>query len=371
MEADECMISKVNNQQAVFDERFDSEPFFEVSQDLMCIAGFDGYFKRVNPAVCKLLGYSKEELFSRPINDFVYEEDKNITEEHRDDLRKNTPLLNFENRYVTKKGEVLWLSWTSIPVSQSKLVYAIAKNVTHKRKIEEERNKLLISLSKINEELQHLTHMASHDLRAPVNNLLSLFSLIDVSTIQDKGTLELIDILKSTTEELKGTLNYYLDTACQKKSVHVPTENLNLHHSLKEVFHSINSLIQESKAVINIDFSEFDTINFNKIYMNSIFLNLITNSIKYAKPGSYPDISISTKRADGHRQLIFSDKGVGFDMERVKHKVFGLHQTFHNHADSNGVGLFLIYNHINSLGGHIEAESKVNQGVRFVLTFKD
>ncbi|MCX2454190.1 PAS domain-containing sensor histidine kinase [Pedobacter sp. PLR] len=365
------MISKEINQFEVFEERFDSEPFFEVSQDLMCIAGFDGYFKRINPAVSKLLGYTNEELFSRPVNDFVYEEDKYNTEDHRNNLRKNIPLLNFENRYVTKSGEILWLSWTSIPVPESKLVYAIAKNVTHKKKLEEERNKLFISLSKINEELQHLSHMASHDLRAPVNNLLAIFSLLDVSTIQDKETKSLINILKSTTEGLKVTLNYYLDAACQKKSVHVPTENLNLHQSLNRVSHSINSLILDSRAVINIDFSEFDTLNFNQVYMDSIFLNLITNSIKYAKPDSHPDISIATKRANGSRQLIFSDKGLGFDMEKVKHKVFGLHQTFHNHADSKGIGLFLIYNHINSLGGHIEVESKLNEGVTFLLTFRD
>ncbi|WP_449436551.1 ATP-binding protein [Pedobacter steynii] len=105
--------------------------------------------------------------------------------------------------------------------------------------------------------------------------------------------------------------------------------------------------------------------------MDSIFLNLITNSIKYAKPDSYPDISIATRKTNGVHQLIFTDKGQGFDMEKVKHKIFGLHQTFHNHTESKGIGLYLVYNHINSLGGHIDVESKVNEGVKFVLTFKD
>jgi len=365
------MISKANNEHRVSVDNFDSEPFFEASQDLMCIAGFDGYFKRINPAVSNLLGYTDEELFSRPINDFVYEEDKIITEELRNNLRKNVPLLNFENRYLTKEGEIVWLSWTSIPAPESGLVYAVAKNVTHKKKLEEERNKLLISLSKINEELQHLTHMASHDLRAPVNNLLAIFGLLDTSLIKDKETENLINVLQSTTEGLKVTLNSYLDAASQKKSVHVPIENLNLNESLNGVFHSINSLILGSRAVISIDFSEFETISFNKVYMDSIFLNLITNSIKYAKPDSYPDISIATMTTNGCRQLIFSDKGVGFDMEKCKNKIFGLHQTFHNHTDSKGIGLYLVYNHINSLGGHIDVESKVNEGVKFVLTFKD
>lgn len=364
-------MPKVNIQDELAQGRFDSEPFFEVSQDLMCIAGFDGYFKRINPAVSKLLGYTEEELFSRPINDFVYEEDKFITDGHRSKLKKNVPLLNFENRYLTKSGEILWLSWTSIPVPESELVYAVAKDVTQKKNLEVERNKLLMSLSKINEELQHLVHTASHDLRAPVNNLLALFGLLDVETIENEETKSLINVLQSTTSGLNVTLNYYLDVACQKGSLHVPVESVNLHEALNGVLLSINSLVTGSGAIVDIDFSEFDTVDFNKVYMESIFLNLITNSIKYAKPDAQPDIAIATKITNGAKQLIFSDKGLGFDMEKVKNKVFGLHQTFHNHADSKGVGLFLVYNHINSLGGHIEVESKVNEGVRFVITFKD
>ena len=82
--------------------------FFEVTPDLICIAGFDGYFKKVNPAVQKVLGYTYEELYSTPIHQFIHEEDRNKTARVRNALLKSTPLVDFENRYVTKSGEMVY-----------------------------------------------------------------------------------------------------------------------------------------------------------------------------------------------------------------------------------------------------------------------
>jgi PAS domain S-box-containing protein len=118
---------------------FDLEYFFELSPDLLCIAGYDGYFKKINPAVSKTLGYSNEELFAKPINHFVYSDDKDITSRKRESIKKDIPLLNFENRYVTKSGDIIWLTWTSMPVNTQKVVFAIAKNITYKKKLEEYR----------------------------------------------------------------------------------------------------------------------------------------------------------------------------------------------------------------------------------------
>src|SRR3970040_1160504 len=155
-------IKKVNPDP---DGTYHFDNFFNISADFICIAGFDGYFKRINPAVSKALGYSEEELYANPISSFVYEPDLKITIETREQVYKNKPLLNFENRYLTKSGSIVWLSWTSMPVENEKLVYAIAKNITHKKKIEEERNILLTNLTKINKDLKHLSYKTSHDLK--------------------------------------------------------------------------------------------------------------------------------------------------------------------------------------------------------------
>ena len=345
--------------------------FFELSPDLLCIAGFDGYFKKINPSVSKLLGYTEEELFSKPISEFIYVDDRNITAAHRNEITKNSLLQNFENRYITKSGEVIWLAWTSMPIFEEKLVYAVAKNVTHKKVLEEERNLLLSNFAKVNKDLKKLGYASSHDLRSPVNNLLSIFSLLDVSTISDPETLQFIEMLESTSESLRQALNDYLDILIQKDDINAKIEKINVKKSLDVVLLSINSLIQNSKVTMNVDFSELKKIKFNKAYMESILLNLITNSIKYAKPGTLPIISISSRKHEGKNQLIFSDNGLGFDMDAVKGKIFGLHQKFHNHIDSKGIGLYLVHNHVTSLGGEITVESKINEGTKFIISFKE
>ncbi|RKS14611.1 PAS domain-containing sensor histidine kinase [Flavobacterium sp. 120] len=344
--------------------------FFNISADFICIAGFDGFFKRINPAVSKLLGFSEEELYARPISSFVYTPDLKITIETREQVYKNKPLLNFENRYLTKSGEIVWLSWTSMPVESEKLVYAIAKNITHKKKVEEERNLLLANLTQINKELTVLSHKTSHDLKSPINNMLSVFSLIDVSKINDPETLELINILKLTSENLKETLNESIDELVENENINTQIEEINLTESLAEVLASINSLVSDSKAIINVDFSAFENVTFNKAYIKSIFLNLLTNSIKYSKPHQVPVISIQSRKNNGVNQLIFSDNGLGFDMDKVKDKIFGLYEKFHSNVDSNGIGLYLVYNHITSLGGRIAVESKINEGATFTISFK-
>ncbi len=116
---------------------FDLEYLFDLSPDLLCIAGYDGYFKKINPAVSKTLGYSNEELFARPINSFVHPDDQEITSKNRQLIREDHPLINFENRYITKSGETVWLSWTSMPIKRDQMVFAIAKIINYKKKIEE------------------------------------------------------------------------------------------------------------------------------------------------------------------------------------------------------------------------------------------
>jgi PAS domain S-box-containing protein len=350
-------------------DTFNLELYFDLSPDLLCIAGFDGYFRKVNQSVLKALGYTRAELLSRPIHTFIHPEDKVETARTRQNVLNNQPLLNFENRYLTKQGEIVWLSWTSMPIATEELVFAIAKIVTHRKRIEEDRNELLTTLTKANKDLKQLTYTASHDLRAPVNNLLSVFNIMDLSRIQDEETLEFISILKTATENLKNTLNNYVDVLSNGEALSAHNEDIYFQDSLDSVLMSLGSLLKDSNVIIHADFSALPKINGNKTSLDSVFLNLITNSIKYAKTGSYPAISITSVHENHIRKLIFEDQGIGFDMEKVKDKIFGFGQKFDHGPGNKGIGLYLVHNHVISLGGSIIVESKINEGAKFTITF--
>ena len=348
-----------------------TEVFFDISADLFFIAGYDGYFRKVNPSVCKLLGYTEEELLAKPINDFIHPDDIERTNQVRALVKNGEPLLHFENRYRTKNGDTVWLAWTSMPHFEHDLVYAIAKDVTYRKKIDEERNKLLANLKKINQDLKKITYTASHDLRSPVNNLLSVFELLDVSKINDPETLELIEILKITSNSLKETLNSYVDNIGHQDHLHIMIEELSLSQTVHKILQSVQSQINEAKITVQLNFEAFDTVSYNRVYLESIFINLITNAIKYRQPGIIPVIAISTQIENGVRQLVVSDNGCGFDIDKVKNKIFGLHQTFHEHKDSHGIGLYLVYNHVMDMGGQIEVNSEIGKGTSFLISFKD
>ncbi|WP_333878698.1 sensor histidine kinase [Flavobacterium sp.] len=351
-------------------DQYKTEVFFDISADLFFIAGYDGYFKKVNPAVCHLLGYTEAELLAQPINTFIHPDDLERTAQARESVKKGNPLLYFENRYLTKSGDVVWLSWTSTPHQAHGLVYAIAKEVTQRKQLEEERNKLLTTIRKINHDLKKITYTASHDLRSPVNNLLSVFELLDVSKIEDPETLDLINILKLTTTSLKETLNDYVSNISHQDDLTVSVEKLSLTEVAQKVLQFIPLQSNGTKVTVNLNFDAFDTVSFNKVYLESIFINLITNAVKYTQPGVPLVITLKTQMENGVHQLVIADNGCGFDIEKVKDKIFGLHQKFHQHEDSHGIGLYLVYNHVTDMGGQIAVSSEIGKGTTFTITFK-
>lgn len=343
--------------------------FFESSVDILCIANYEGYFIDVNPSFIKLLGYSKQELLSRKIDEFVFEEDRAATDKIRSGIHKNVPLIHFQNRYVSKSGSLIWLSWSAVPVDEEKLVYAIAKDITHERQLKTDWMKEMTKLKNVNKDLIRLNYTTSHDLRAPLNNLLSLFELLDLSQIKDEETIKLLSFMEISANEVKDSLENYLDLMQNAgENVNNLTE-IYFERMLHKTKNTLSSLLSGSNTEIHGDFNKCESVVFDKNYMESIFLNLFTNSVKYALPGVPPRIELTTKIKEGQKELIYKDYGQGFDMKKNGHKIFGLHQRFNEIEEGKGVGLYLIHSQITSLGGNISVESEPGKGATFYLKF--
>lgn len=111
--------------------------FFNLSVDMLCIASFDGHFKRVNPAFEVALGYTAEELIAQPFLDFVHPEDREATIAESAKIGQGASSIFFDNRYRCKDGSYKWLSWNSVPFTQEREIYAIARDITERKQAAE------------------------------------------------------------------------------------------------------------------------------------------------------------------------------------------------------------------------------------------
>ena len=120
--------------------------FFATAIDMLCLLGFDGYFRRLNPAWERTLGFTAAELMSRPFIEFVHPDDRARTLEQNRSVRGGGQALGFENRYLCKDGSYRWLRWNAAPDHGSQVIYSVARDVTDSRKAEEERERLVAEL---------------------------------------------------------------------------------------------------------------------------------------------------------------------------------------------------------------------------------
>ena len=122
------------------------DQFFAVSIDMLCLLDFNGYFKRLNPAWERTLGFTLEELMARPFVEFVHPDDRERTLTQNRQVRSGGQALSFENRYLCNDGSYRWLLWNAAPDSPGQVIYAVARDVTVAKQAAEEREQLVREL---------------------------------------------------------------------------------------------------------------------------------------------------------------------------------------------------------------------------------
>jgi PAS domain S-box-containing protein len=122
--------------------------FFDNAIDLLCFLDFSGYFRRLNPAWERTLGFTVKELMSRPFIEFVHPEDRQRTLEQNARVRGGGQARAFENRYLCRDGSYRWFRWNATPDSSARVIYSVARDITEARQAEEERERLVEELQK-------------------------------------------------------------------------------------------------------------------------------------------------------------------------------------------------------------------------------
>lgn len=122
------------------------ERFFDLAIDMLCVLGFDQYFRRLNPAWERVLGFTPAEMMSRPFIELVHPDDRERTLAQNRDVRVGGQALGFENRYLCKDGTYKWLLWNATPEPGEGVIYGVARDVTARKRAEEERERLVQEL---------------------------------------------------------------------------------------------------------------------------------------------------------------------------------------------------------------------------------
>ncbi|NJM93813.1 MAG: HAMP domain-containing histidine kinase [Cytophagales bacterium] len=181
-----------------------------------------------------------------------------------------------------------------------------------------------------------------------------------------------MDKAKSVTQRLSETISNLTEIVrINDESRELTAEHLLLAEVVEHIVNSLVISVEKSEAQITHDFSACPGLNYPRVYLESILLNLLTNALKYRAMERRPQIHLKSWKQDKFVVLSCTDNGLGIDLDKHGKKIFGLNQTFHPNPDARGVGLFITKNQIEALGGKIEVTSQVGLGTTFTIYFLD
>jgi signal transduction histidine kinase len=214
-----------------------------------------------------------------------------------------------------------------------------------------------------NNRLLQFAYIASHDLRSPVSNIVTLLSFFDEKKI-DSENLLFFNNIKKASKKLQDNLHHLIEMVMDENNLYKRGEAINLCKLLDEVRFGIEKQLEESGAAIEVQF-QVQSVIYPSVYLHSIIQNLITNAIKYRSPDRPPVIKVKTRKQGKFTCLSVEDNGRGIDLQKNRFKIFSRLERFDRDVEGKGIGLYLIKTQVEALGGKIEVESELGVGTKF------
>ena len=329
----------------------------------------------VNPAFSIMSGYHWDEIIGKTPN--IFKGPNSDQQEYKkliSALKKKQECL-IETISYKKNKEEYWVRFSMVPIYniENELSHwiSIQRDVSEEKKQEKEKEQLIRELTLNNKDLKQFSYITSHNLRAPLSNLIGLLNLIEDIPIENHELKEILNGFNKSTHLLNDTINDLVKVIIIKDNPSIQKESVPLNEIFENIFSQLSFQVELHKPIIKLHFEEVCVLDINKAYLESILMNLLTNALKYRSENRKLKITITAHKTDDTVYLIFKDNGIGIDLERNRDKVFGLYQRFHNYPDSKGLGLYLVKSQVETMGGTITIESEVNKGTTFTLTFKN
>jgi two-component system NtrC family sensor kinase len=413
-----AFIHDITARRRVAEER---DRFFTLGLDMVCVSDFEGYFKRVNGAFETTLGYTPVEMMSRRWIEFVHPEDVETTLAEARKLAAGAVTIAFENRYRCKDGSYKWLMWTSVPVVKDQLLYAVARDMTERKRSEaelREKNRLLEcaieserSARKAlqsaqgqlvqSEKLAGLGQMVAgvaHEINNPLsfvsNNvavlqrdvaavakLLGLYERAEAAGPEARpGLLEeirqsaervdlsytisnLSDLIDRSREGLKRIQQIVKDLRDFARLDESALQEADLNAGVESTINIVRGHAKKRQVQIFTDLHPLPHLRCYPAKLNQVIMNLIVNAIDASHPESAVTVRTCALDENGVRIDVI-DQGQGID-PKIRERIFDPFFTTKPIGEGTGLGLSISYGIVRDHHGRIEVQSEPGKGSTF------
>ncbi len=268
---------------------------------------------------------------------------------------KQVDLLENASIIKNEKGEGMFMEGTVFDISDRKMVEGQLKKTVNE-------------LINKNNDLMQFNYIVSHNLRAPIANILGLVNVLNYPN-NESETKKIIEYIGESIIKMDDLVKDLNEMLTIRSLIGTKKETVQIKKVIESVFHSIEKQRIESNANINVhiskDAKEIVTV---KSYFESILYNLLSNAIKYKSPLRRLEIFISITKENGNFKMSISDNGIGIDLEANGKYIFGLYKRFNTEQEGKGLGLYMVKKQIEAINGDIKIESEIDKGTTFLIT---
>lgn len=292
--------------------------------------------------------------------------------------------LEVECRIRNKHGQYRWMLGRALPSrnSENKIIQWIGTYTDiHEHKLAQERidqaqqqlQENNEQLTRANIDLDNFIYTASHDLKAPINNieglLHALLSELPEHSLETDQVQPIVDMMQDSVERFKRTIEHLTEVTKLQKENDQPATLITLATVIEDVSLDLVPLFQASGAALEVNVGGCPTISFSEKNLRSVVYNLLSNALKYYSTERQSWVRISCHQADEYVVLTVQDNGLGLNMSNSQ-KLFTMFQRFHDHIEGSGIGLYMVKKIMENAGGYIEVQSELGVGSTFSAYFK-
>lgn len=277
-------------------------------------------------------------------------------------------------RYTHKDNSTVWIRCRGLAIrdKDGKPIRMLGAhtNITTTKQNEEALKDSLSLANERNDRLKNFAFIVSHNLKSHSINLKMLLEAFITENTELQND-DIVKMLTKSADKLNESIDHLADIINIQKQADLYLARVNLREAIETAIETQAMELEKHEIKWSIQVDSSLTVLGVEAYLESIFLNLISNCVKYFRKDADSYVSIYTNEIkDNMIEIVVEDNGLGIDLSKYRQKLFGMYKTFHNHENSKGIGLFITKNQIEAIGGSILAESEVNKGTKFILRFQ-